>query len=111
MEGDLPTREARFYELVKFRFSEVKVAGTFVRYGQRNKKGGRKWQTLILSPVWINNIVVDHICVTVTPKLEYKCMNLQPGQVIEYRARLMLYDQCRIKADQKVKGFIVYKNI
>jgi len=113
----LPTRQEVFYDLVKHRFQIVPISGIFRRFGTRKRltRGNQLKikNTLILSPVSIAEIQVDHVTVVINPRLVQFAQTLRIGDLVSFNAKLDIYhhqDQVKISVDKKKRDFQVVSN-
>lgn len=94
-----PTRHEMFNSLVKYKGSIIKVFGTYDGERQRQKMNGSGLRPqIVLAPVWIAGILVDHVRIDVTRRLletfrrSKICIHkLQIGDRVEFEGIVSTY--------------------
>lgn len=76
---------------------------TFIRFGRKTNFHGYSDQTLLLKKVLeveTNTVVTDHIWFSYTKGFEK--LNLQPGTVVEFEARIKAYTKGYVNRPQRL---------
>ena len=103
------TKQNAYYELSQYESKNVSVMGTFCGFSTRLNQENKLDNVLILSPVLINDILIDHLHVKISTNIQSICNVdcIYYGAVVTYSAMLLKYDIDKHSAEEAIYNFQV----